>query len=322
MRNEKATGAAALLGAALLWGVAFAAQSAAADVVGPFSFIAGKSSVACLFLLLLIAGRAARTRGRKAAGRANAGDAGGAGGRAALLGLAGRKSVAVGGVVCGLALFAADNLQQWGITVYPPEAAASGRAGFLTATYVVMVALASIACGKKPRPAVVASAVVCLVGMYLLCVPDSLSGIYVGDAIMLAGAVFYTAHIFAIGRYSAESALWLSCIQFFTSAALSTVCAVLVEHATPASLLPVLLPVLYVGIFSTGLGYTLQAIGQKRVDAAPAAVIMSLESVFAALAGAAILDERMNGMEVAGCALVFAAVVLAQWPELRKRRAD
>lgn len=311
--NTQTKGVAALLGAALLWGVAFAAQSSASDIVGPFTFIAGKSSVACMFLLGLIGVRHLRMKALvqsavrppetpEAAARR-------------------RRIAAIGGVVCGLALFAADNCQQWGISAYPPDAAASGRAGFLTATYVVMVAIASLLGGKKIHPAVIVSAVVCLSGMYLLCVPENTGGIYIGDVVMLVGAVFYTVHIFTIGRFATTDALWLSCVQFLTSATLSMICAVIAEGATLASFAPALLPILYVGVFSTGLGYTLQAIGQKNVDAAPAAVIMSLESVFAAIAGAVLLGERLSSIEIVGCALVFAAVILAQWPELRRARA-
>ena len=325
MVASQAKGVAALFMAALVWGMAFAAQSAASDVVGPFTFIAGKSSVACVFLLFLIGVRHLRKR-VLALRQGAAGARSSATMEAALetreQAAHRRKVAAIGGIICGIALFAADNCQQWGITAYPPDAAASGRAGFLTATYVVMVAVASIFGGKKPHPAIIVSAVVCLGGMYLLCVPESTSGIYLGDVVMLAGAVFYTVHIFTIGRYAATDALWMSCVQFLTSASLSMVCAVVFEGATIASFLPGIWQILYVGMFSTGLGYTLQAIGQRNVAAAPAAVIMSLESVFAAIAGAVFLGERLAGMEIVGCVLVFAAVLLAQWPELKPKKTE
>ena len=221
-------------------------------------------------------------------------------------------------------LFAADNCQQAGISSYPPEAAASGRAGFLTAVYVVIVALLARFMGRKLHPAVVAAVFVCLAGMYLLCVPldQGFSGVYLGDVIMLVGALFYSLHILAVGRFALEDALWLSAIQFCTSAARSSACALAVEGATPLDALPALLPILYVGIFSTGLGYTLQNIGQRTVDEAPAAILMSLESVFAALGGWALLGESMSGAELAGCALVFAAVLLAQLPQFKRARSS
>lgn len=306
MQGAKFKGTLALFGAALFWGMAFAAQTAGSEHVGSFTFIAGKSTVACMFLALLILGR--RLMGRGGTSRRE---------------MEGKRPsyrrVIIGGVICGLVLCAADNFQQAGITAYPPEAAASGRAGFLTATYVVMVALFARFTGRKLHPAVVVAVFVCLAGMYLLCVPIGVgfSGIYLGDGIMLVGALFYAFHILAVGRFSTEDALWLSCIQFAVSAAISAVVAVAVEHPAPADLLPALLPIVYVGMFSTGLGYTLQTIGQKHVDAAPAAIIMSLESVFAALSGWLMLGETLSSAEFFGCVLVFAAVLLAQWPELR-----
>ncbi len=342
--GAKFTGALALLVAAFVWGMSFPAQSAASEVVGPFTFIAGKSSVACLFALGMIAVRRATRRGGSrrtamppsepsaapssadASGTGGARSRAGAGiGRGASAGfLSTHRRLIIGGIICGIVLFAADNCQQAGISSYPPEAAASGRAGFLTAVYVVIVALLARFMGRKLHPAVVAAVFVCLAGMYLLCVPldQGFSGVYLGDVIMLAGALFYSLHILAVGRFALEDALWLSAIQFCTSAALSSACALAVEGATPLDALPALLPILYVGIFSTGLGYTLQNIGQRTVDEAPAAILMSLESVFAALGGWALLGESMSGAELAGCALVFAAVLLAQLPQFKRARSS
>ncbi len=343
VRAAKFTGALCLFAAALVWGMSFPAQTAASEVVGPFTFIAGKSSVACLFMLALIVLRKATRRrpsdgsaegapsepdalgaaARRRAAEGCASPAEGCAAHPARAFLASHRRVIVGGILCGLVLFVADNCQQAGISAYPPDAAASGRAGFLTATYVVIVALLSRFMGRKLHPAVVVAVLVCLAGMYLLCVPADagFSGIYLGDAIMLAGALFYAFHIVAVGRFALEDALWLSCAQFFTSAALSSVCALALEGATPLDALPAALPILYVGIFSTGLGYTLQNIGQRTVAEAPAAILMSLESVFAALGGWVLLGERLSGTELFGCALVFAAVLLAQLPQLVKSRA-
>lgn len=322
----KFAGALALLCAAFVWGMSFPAQSIASESVGPFTFIAGKSTVACLFALGMIAVRhAARHRGRKgtAAGGASADVAAADSPQPRRGFFAAHRGVLLGGLVCGVVLCLADNCQQAGISSYPPEAAASGRAGFLTAVYVVIVALLSRFMGRKLHPAVVIAVFVCLAGMYLLCVPidQGISGIYVGDAIMLAGALFYSFHILAVGRFSIEDALWLSATQFFVSALLSSICAFVVEGATPADALPALLSILYVGIFSTGLGYTLQNIGQRTVDEAPAAILMSLESVFAALGGWVLLGESMSAPELVGCALVFAAVLLAQAPQFKRARS-
>ena len=356
-KPAKITGALALLAAAFVWGMAFPAQTAASEVVGHFTFIAAKSSVACLFMLLLIGLRRVTSRRRRSVrgatgevdpalstqseqdakthsgrkpkalgdgepeGRAVQGGASRSGRLRAFL--AKHRRVLIGGAVCGLVLFVADNCQQAGISSYPAEAAASGRAGFLTATYVVIVALLARFMGRRLHPAVVVAVFVCLAGMYLLCVPleTGFSGVYVGDVIMLAGALFYALHIVAVGRFALEDALWLSGAQFFTSALLSAICAGALEGATLLDVVPALLPVLYVGVFSTGLGYTLQNIGQRSVDEAPAAILMSLESVFAALGGWVLLSERLSGTELLGCALVFAAVLLAQLPSFKKRRS-
>ena len=323
-KPAKITGALVLLGAALAWGMSFPAQSAASEVVGHFTFIAAKSAVACLFMLVLIGLRRATAHARQTAPSepSETERAARSGGLRAFF-LAHRR-VLIGGIVCGLVLFVADNCQQAGISSYPPEAAASGRAGFLTATYVVMVALLARFMGRKLHPAVVAAVLVCLAGMYLLCVPldEGFSGVYLGDVIMLVGALFYSFHILAVGRFALEDALWLSCAQFLTSALLSALCAGAVEGATPIDALPAILSILYVGIFSTGLGYTLQNIGQRSVDEAPAAILMSLESVFAALGGWMLLGERLTGVELAGCALVFAAVLLAQLPLFKRARSS
>lgn len=305
----KLFGAGALLCAALFWGGAFAAQSMASDHIGSFGFIAGKSIVASLFLGALIAGRFLAT---KLTHKANS--------KTEPSLKRDYRILIIGGIICGVALFVADNFQQAGISAYPPEAAASGRSGFITATYVVMVAIFAFFAGKKIHPLVVCSLVVCLLGMYMLCVRGGLSGIYLGDVLVLASALFYAIHIVAVGRFSLLDALWLSLIQFITNATMSLICAIVIEHITPASFLPALLPIVYVGIFSTGLGYTLQTVGQKYVDAAPAAIIMSLESVFAALSGWVVLGEVLSSVELVGCALVFAAVIMAQCPEFMKPR--
>ena len=358
MGAAKFAGALCLLGAAFVWGMSFPAQSAASEVVGSFTFIAGKSTIAGLFMVALIAGRAvvqkrraakrppsagasavasdAATGDAPAAGDASAaGDAPAAGdttpprkattpasteGSPARGAFSRHKHVILGGILCGVVLFMADNCQQFGIGSYPADAAASGRAGFLTATYVVIVAVLARFMGRKLHPAVIVAVFVCLAGMYLLCVPpgSSITSVYLGDAVMLCGALFYAFHILAVGRFALEDALWLSCAQFFTSATLSAVCAGVIEHASPADVLPALVPMLYVGVFSTGLGYTLQNIGQRTVAEAPAAILMSLESVFAALGGWVLLGERLSAPEMAGCALVFAAVLLAQLPMFKQ----
>ena len=292
---KKYRGPLLLLLAALVWGLAFVAQTSAAGSIGAFTFNAVRSLLAALFLLAVIG-----VRGRlRPAAPAGAGE---------------KKETLRGGVLCGLALFVAVNLQQFGIGTYPAEAAASGRSGFLTATYVVMVALSAPLFGKKLRGPVLLAAAGCLGGMYLLCLGDGFSGVYLGDALELGCAAAFAGYILIVDRYARLDSIKVSCLQFLVCGVLSLAGAVLFETVSAAALLAAWLPICYVGIFSGGVGYTLQMVGQKDTEPAVASIVMSLESVVAALAGWAILGERLSGVELLGCALVFGAVVLAQIP--------
>lgn len=302
-------GMALLLGAAMVWGMAFAFQTQASGSVGPFSFVAAKSALAAGALGVVALIRRATAKEPSAA-------------QASLADVVGksRKALVIGGIACGIALFAADNLQQAGITAYPSGAAASGRAGFLTATYVVMVAIVSPFLGKKMHPIVFAAAGVCLVGMYLLCLSGGFDGIYTGDLICLAGAVFYTVHLLIIDRFAKCDPVKLTMLQFAVSAAASAVMAAVFEHPGLDTFAGSLIPLLYVGVISGGVGYTLQTAGQRYADPAVAAIVMSLESVFAAIGGWILLGEVLSSRELLGCALMFSAVLLAQAPNLAKGR--
>jgi len=300
---KKTRGPLLLLLAAMVWGLAFVAQSSAADSVGAFTFNAVRCLLASAFLLAVIGVRGLLRR--------RAGEAGPA---------AERAGTVRGGAICGALLFLAVNFQQFGIAAYPPEAAASGRSGFLTATYVVMVALAAWFFGKKPRPAVLLAAAGCLAGMYLLCLSGGLSGVYLGDGLVLACAVCFTAYILAVDRFAGLDSLRVSCVQFFVCGALSLAAMLIFEKPSVRGILSAWLPIVYAGVFSGGVGYTLQMVGQKDSEPAVASIIMSLESVFAALAGWAILGERLSGTELAGCGLVFLSVILAQSPEFSRAR--
>lgn len=291
-----------LLLAAMIWGMAFVAQSSAADSVGAFTFNAARSLVAAIFLFALLTGRRIN---QKAPDRRPTAQA--------------TKPVLIGGVLCGIILFFAVNLQQFGIAVYPDGVAASGRAGFLTTIYVVMVAFCALFSGKKLHPAVLLAAVVCIVGMYMLCLSGGFSGFYLGDVLVLACAACFTAYILVIDHYAKLDSLKLSCIQFAVCGILSLVAMVIVEKPTMNGLLAAWLPILYTGILSSGVGYTLQMVGQKYAAPAVASIVMSLESVFAALAGWMILNERLSSHELLGCGLVFLAVILAQLTEFLKK---
>lgn len=226
-----------------------------------------------------------------------------------------KKGAVFGGGICGVVLFAAMSFQQGGIAAYPEGAAASGRSGFLTATYVVMVAICARFLGKKLHKSVYAAVAVCIVGMYLLCMSGGGNGIYFGDVLGLVCAVFFTAHIMVVDHFSYCESVRLSCMQFLVSGILSTVAMLLFEQPDLHMLAAAAGPILYAGILSSGIAYTLQMEGQKYAEPSVAAIIMSLESVFAVLGGWLVLNERLSARELAGCALVFAAVILAQLPQ-------
>lgn len=306
---NQARGTLLLLGAAFVWGFAFVFQAQSSGHIGPLSFIAGKSYLAAAAMALVLVVRS-RLLPHQNAGRQ----------AAAALPDSTTKAALIGGIACGCALFFADNLQQAGIVAYPEGAAASGRSGFLTATYVVMTALVTPFMGKKLHPLVLVAAFVCLFGMYLLCLSDGLSGVYFGDVLCLLGAVFYTVHLFVVDRFSKVDPVKLTMFQFLTSGSVSLIAALVFEHPTIAQFADTIVTLLYVGVISGGVGYTLQTLGQRHADPAVAAIVMSLESVFAAIGGWLILHEVLSGRELAGCVLMFAAVLLAQVPPFLTER--
>lgn len=309
----KAKGPILLLITAILWGFAFVAQTTASSDIGPFTFNASRNIIGAVFLTGVIAMR-------KRLGHDEAPQLGSDGNASGYT----RKALVIAGVTCGVVLFAASYLQQAGITAYPAGAAASGRSGFVTATYMIMVALMGVVVGKKTQPIVFVAVAVSMLGMYLLCVPNGLGSIYVGDWLVLASALGYALHIIVIDRFTRIDGVRLSRVQLMTSAAIALVCALAFEHPDPAAIAAALVPILYAGICSDGIAYTFQIIAQKTTDPTVASILMSLESVFAAIGGWLILAESLSAVELLGCALVFAAVMLAQVPQfvensLRKR---
>ena len=300
----RAKGPILLVITAVLWGMAFVAQTSAAENVQPFTFNMSRNFVGALFLCGVIAWRKRTGQDKPAGGEGSAYS---------------KRTLIVAGVACGVLLCAASFLQQAGITAYPEGAAVSGRAGFVTATYMVMVAVMGVFVGKRPHPLVFVAVAVALVGMYLLCVPDGLTNVYVGDWLVLASAFGYALHIIVIDRYTQVDGVRLSRVQLIVAGMISLACALVFEHPSWTAILAAAIPILYAGICSDGIAYTLQIIAQKTTDPTVASIIMSLESVFAALGGWLLLSESLSPVELLGCALVFAAVILSQVPELKRR---
>ena len=283
--------------AASIWGVAFVAQSVGMDYMGPFTFNGARSLIGGIVLLPLIA---VRERSRKK----NGGEA-----ETPEKKKARRKVTLLGGCCCGLAICTASMFQQYGI-----QYTTVGKAGFITTLYIIIVPIMGLFFGKKVRRIVWAGAALAAAGMYLLCVNETLS-LNKGDLLVFLCAVIFSVHILVIDYFSPKAdGVKLSCIQFFVAGLLCTIGAFLLETPSWDALVSGAVPVLYAGVMSCGVAYTLQIIGQRNLDPTVASLILSLESVVSVLAGWVILDQTMNGKEIFGCVLVFAAVILVQLP--------
>ena len=278
-----------LLLTALIWGMAFVAQSVGMDYVQPFTFNFLRTILGAVVLIPIIAlFRLFDKNGVK---------------RDISL-----KNTVTGGIVCGVVLFAASSFQQSGIAL-----TTAGKAGFITALYIVIVPLLELFIYKKTSAKVWLCVFIAITGFYLLCVKENFE-IGRGDVLVLACALFFAGHIMVIDYFNTKNTdgMLMSCIQFFTAAFLLLICTFLFESPDIKSILSAWRPIVYAGVMSCGLGYTLQIIGQRHTPPTAATLIMSLESVFAALAGWLMLNEKMSIKELTGCALVFAAVILAQ----------
>lgn len=282
---------------ALIWGTAFVAQSVGMDLLGPFTFNGVRTLIGGVMLLpvLWVIERQRKKIGVQPPETGN-------------------KIYVKSGILCGVILFAASSLQQIGI-----QYTTAGKAGFLTALYIVIVPILSIFLKKFAGLKVWISVLIAAVGTYLLSVKEGFR-IEAGDIYVILGAVVFSLHILVIGYYSPKTdAVKMSCVQFFTAGILGVLIAVFVEHPSLQAILASWGPILYAGVVSSGIGYTLQIIGQRDTPPAVASLIMSLESVFAVLAGWVILGEQLTPKEMLGCGLVFAAVILAQLPSFRKK---
>ena len=292
MKNEQLKGSLLLLLGTAIWGCAFVAQSVAMDHIGPFTFQVGRS----LLAVLVLAPVAAMFDRGKSGGsyRERWTD----------------KKLWKTGLLCGLALFAASGLQQMGMVHTDP-----GKAGFLTAMYIVLVPVLGLFLGKRPPFVVWISVVVAVVGLYFLSWTGE-GGVNIGDIYLIGCALTYAVQITLVDRLSPGlDGVRLNCIQFLVVAVLSAVVMVFTETPSWSGVLACAGALLYTGVLSSAVGFTLQIFGQQRVSGERAALIMSLESVFAVLAGLVLLGQMLSGAETIGCVLVFAAVLLSQRPE-------
>lgn len=290
--KERMQGTLALLLGTFIWGMAFIAQSVGMETIGPFTFQAIRCMLGVIFLFLVtfffdwkIGMRASLQKWKN-------------------------KKLWISGIICGTALFAATSLQQVGLVYTAP-----GKAGFLTAMYIVLVPVLGIFVHRKPGINAVVSVLLALVGLYLLSFTD-MGSINIGDILLTGCALAFAVQILLIDRFAPDlDGLRLNCVQSLVVSLLSVPCIFLNRETVGLqTILDCWLPLGFAGIFSMGVAYSMQIIGQKRLDPTAASLIMSLESVFAALGGWLILHNTMTPSELTGCTLVFAGVIVSQVP--------
>lgn len=286
-----------LLLAAFIWGCAFVAQSVGMEYVGPFTFNSVRCIIGSAVLLpvIFLMDEAKRRKGINGEElKKQRGDT---------------KTLITGGICCGVALAVASSLQQYGILF-----TTVGKAGFITAMYIVMVPILGVFLGKRPRPLIISCVLLAVAGLYFLCMSGELR-LGLGDLYVLLCAFVFSIHILVIDYFSPKTdGVRLSAIQFLTAGILCGVPMLVMERPDMGSILAAWMPVLYAGVMSCGVAYTFQILGQRDAEPTVASLLLSLESVFSVLAGWALLGQRLSARELFGCALMFAAIILAQLP--------
>lgn len=285
MKARKARGNFLLLLTAMIWGSSFVAQSAGADLISPAFFNGTRMLLGSLLLSPLAVYRMRR-----------------------YVSASSRRTLLLGGACCGVLMFTGSYMQQTGIAY-----TTAGKAGFLTAMYVVLVPVLGIFLKKKPRPILWVSVALACVGLYFLCFTDKTFSLAMGDAAMLGGAVMFALHIMVVDHFSPlVDGVCLSFVQFLTAGSLGMVVAFITEQPSFAALSAAAVPILYTGVFTMGVAYTLQIVAQKDTDPTVASLILCMESVFAVVFGWLILHETLSLREGVGSVFMFVAILLAQ----------
>ncbi len=286
--KDKLKGIILLLATAFIWGSSFVAQKTGMDDIGPITFMCMRSLVGAvaLFPVAIIYEKASKKSGKQ---------------------FIHGKQLVVGGVICGIAYLLASLFQQFGLVT-----TTAGKSAFVTALYIVIAPLLGVFLGQKVLPKAWRCIIIAAVGMFLLCVSSTFS-LAIGDLLTLICAFFFSVHIIVIDKYAPVSnCCMLSCIQFLASGIISGILMLIFEKPSLSAISAAIIPILYVGILSNAVAYTLQMFGQKYLDVSSATLIMSLESVFAALSGWIVLHETMSFVEITGCVLIAFAIVYAQ----------
>ncbi len=314
MNGMKIKNSLLLLLTATIWGVAFVAQSVGMDYVGPLTFncvrslLGGIVLIPCIWLLGRLDGKQAVQKRRTAEEKKKE-----------------QKDLLAGGILCGILLCLASNFQQMGIMY-----TSVGKAGFITACYIIIVPILGIFLNRKCGINVWFGVLFALLGLYFLCVKGNTSTVEMerliswfpvgkGEILLMICALLFSLHILVIDYFTVRvDGVKMSCIQFFVCGVLSGAGMFLVEEPRMAEILTAWQPILYAGIMSCGVAYTLQIVGQKGMNPTVASLILSLESVISVLAGMVLLSQKMSRWEISGCVLMFIAIVLAQLPQREK----
>lgn len=297
MKRNQLRGSICLLITAFIWGVAFVAQSVGMDYVGPFTFTCVRSIIAGIVLLpciyfmkvMHLVDEPYRSRCDKKNST---------------------KTLIRGGILCGCILCTATCFQQIGIMY-----TSVGKTGFITAFYIILVPVIGLFFKKKTGPFIWIGVMLALVGLYLLCITGDFT-VQLGDGLVFICALFYAVHIMCVDYFTGKvNGIKMSCIQFWVGAMISGILMFLFETPDFTQIMAAWQPILYAGVLSSGVAYTLQIIGQRDMNPTIAALIMSLESVIAVLAGWWILGQSLSARELIGCVIMFIAIILAQLPE-------
>ena len=292
MKHRKFVSSLLLVLAALIWGTAFVAQRLGMTYAGPLAF----NGVRCLIGALVLVPVSLLFR---PAAQVN------------------KRKTLLAGVLCGLALFAATNLQQIGLVTTD-----AGKTGFITTFYIILVPVLGLFLGKKTGAVTWLAVAVALGGLYCLCMKPGEMRIAPGDLLVLGCAFFFAVQILVIDYFVQEvDGVRLCCIQFAVDGILSLLVALVFEKPDLRAVFLGWGPLLYCGVLSCGVAYTFQILGQKDLHPTVASLLMSLESAFAVLGGWLILHERLSGRELLGCGLMLAAVLLVQLAPAKKERA-
>ncbi len=284
-----------LLITAIVWGCAFVAQSMAMDSVEPFTFQATRNFLGAIVLLPLIFISNFKNKKNKSIKKNN-------------------KSLLIGGTVCGLVLFVASTFQQYGLKSTSP-----GNGGFITAMYILIVPVLGLFVKKKVSFRMWVCIAVAITGMFFLCFKDNSMVVGKGDILVMLCAVVFSFHILAVDKYASFlDGIKLSCLQFFVCSFASFIMMLIFDSPSVSAIKSALPMILYAGIGSCGIGYTLQVVGQKYTKPVVASLIMSLESVFAVIAQIVIMGTLPSPREALGCLLMFGAIIVSQVPEKSK----